>query len=66
MTQQLLKQLAGGGLSQISQQIGADKKTTSSALSAVMPTLVSALAKDHDGSIFDDILGMAGKLFGKR
>ena len=33
-------------MSQISQQIGVDKKTTSTALSAVMPTLVSALAKN--------------------
>jgi len=46
MTQMLLKQLGKNGLSQIGQQIGADQKQTSTALSAIMPTLVSALAKN--------------------
>ena len=46
ITQQLMKQLSGGVLSQISKQIGADKKTTGSALSASIPLLVSALAKN--------------------
>jgi hypothetical protein len=44
LTTQLLKQLSGGGLAQIGQQIGADEKTTGAALSTVMPMLVSALA----------------------
>jgi len=74
LTQQLLQQLSGDGLSQISQQIGADEQTTGSALSAAMPLLVSALAnnaskpdgaqalqqalaKDHDGSVFNDMPG---------
>jgi hypothetical protein len=46
LTQQLMQQLSGGGLSQISQQIGADEQTTGSALSAAMPLLVSALANN--------------------
>jgi hypothetical protein len=46
LTQQLLQQLSGAGLSQISQNIGADNKTTSSALSAALPLLVSALANN--------------------
>ena len=46
LTQQLMQQLSGGALSQISQQIGADEQTTGSALSAAMPMLVSALANN--------------------
>ena len=46
LTQQLLQQLAGGGLSKIGQQIGADEQTTSSALSAALPLLLSALANN--------------------
>ncbi len=74
LTQQLLQQLSGDGLAQISRQIGADEQATGSALSAAMPLLVAALAnnaskpagaqalqqalaKDHDGSIFNDLPG---------
>ncbi len=46
LTQLLMQQLAGGGLSQISQQIGTDEQTTGSALSTAMPLLVSALANN--------------------
>ncbi len=46
MMDQLLQQLSGGGLSQISQQIGADENATGSALSMAMPLLVSALANN--------------------
>lgn len=46
LTQQLMQQLSGGGVSRISQQIGAEEQTTSSALTAVMPVLVSALASN--------------------
>ena len=46
ITQLLLQQLAGGGLSQISKKIGADEQSTSSALSMAVPLLVSALAKN--------------------
>ena len=46
LTKQLLQQLSGPAMSMISQQIGADKSTTSSALSMAMPLLVSALAKN--------------------
>ena len=46
ITDQLLQQLGGGGLSQISQQIGADEASTGSALNMAMPLLVSALANN--------------------
>lgn len=47
LTQQLMQQLSGGGgVSRISQQIGAEEQTTQSALTAVMPVLVSALANN--------------------
>ncbi len=46
VTQQLLQQLSGEGLSLISQNIGADNKTTKSALSAALPLLMSALANN--------------------
>lgn len=46
LTQQLLQQLAGGGLSQISQQVGADEGQTGSLLSTAMPLLMSALANN--------------------
>jgi hypothetical protein len=40
----LMDQLGGAALSQIGARVGADEKTTGSALSSVMPILVSALA----------------------
>jgi len=46
LTTQMLKQLSGSSITQIGQQIGADKKTTTAALSTVMPMLVSALARN--------------------
>ncbi len=46
ITQLLMQQLAGGGLSQISKKIGVDDMTTSSALAMAVPLLVSALAKN--------------------
>jgi len=46
ITQLLLDKLSSGGLSQISQQIGANEQNTSSALSMALPLLVSALAKN--------------------
>ena len=46
LTQQLMEQLSGDKLSHISQRIGADERTTRSALSTVMPLLVSALANN--------------------
>ena len=46
LTQQLMKYLSGDGLSQISKQIGTDEGTTGSVLSAAMPLLVSALARN--------------------
>ncbi len=46
LTDQLLQQLGSGGLSQISQQIGADEASTGSALAMAMPLLTSALANN--------------------
>ncbi|NLS76437.1 MAG: DUF937 domain-containing protein [Chloroflexi bacterium] len=46
LTNLLMQTLSGGGLSQISQQIGADESTTGSALGAAVPLLVSALANN--------------------
>ncbi|MFO7583355.1 MAG: DUF937 domain-containing protein [Anaerolineales bacterium] len=46
LTQQLMKQLAGAGLSKISQKVGADEQTTSTVMSTVMPLLVTALARN--------------------
>jgi hypothetical protein len=44
--QLLNQQLSGDGLSQISQQIGADEQTTGQALSAAVPLLLSAMANN--------------------
>jgi hypothetical protein len=46
LTKQLMQQLSGSGVSQISRKIRADEQTTSSALSAAMPLLLSALANN--------------------
>ena len=43
---QIIEQLSGDDLSQISKQIGADKGAVDSALSAAMPLLMSALANN--------------------
>lgn len=40
----LMQTLSGGGLSQVSRQVGADPSTTQRALSAALPLLVSGLA----------------------
>lgn len=46
ITDQLLQQLSSGGLSQISQQIGADDAATGSALGMAVPVIMSALANN--------------------
>jgi len=46
LTQQLMQALSGEGISQVSQKIGSDQRTTSSALTAAVPLLVSALANN--------------------
>ena len=70
----LTQQLAGGGLEQIAERLGADRSTTEKAVPAALGTLMSALAansargggadalhgaiaKDHDGSVLDDLSG---------
>ena len=69
--------LQGGGLDRIGAQLGADPRTTSQAVSAALPMLLgalarnssqpggaealaSALARDHDGSVLDDVGGFLG------
>lgn len=46
MVRLLLQSLAGSGLTSVSQRIGADEKTTETALTAVVPLLLSALARN--------------------
>jgi hypothetical protein len=46
LTQQLMQQLASGGLSSIGQKLGVDEKTVGTALSIGMPLLVTALANN--------------------
>jgi hypothetical protein len=46
LTQQLMQALSGEGISEVSQKIGSDQRTTSSALMAAVPLLVSALANN--------------------
>lgn len=46
LTQLVMQQLSDEGVSKISDQIGTDKKTASTALSTAIPLLVSALAKN--------------------
>ncbi len=41
----ITQQLNGGALSQISQQVGIDENTASTAISSIAPMLISALAK---------------------
>ena len=72
LLQLLQQQLGGQTVNQISQKIGADPGTTSNAIDAALPLLLSAVArnagnrdqaqslaqavaKDHDGSILDDV-----------
>jgi hypothetical protein len=66
----IMQKLGGGGLASLSQQVGADQQTTSSAMGAAVPMLVSALARnaqqprgaqavhqtvsEHDGGPFDN------------
>jgi hypothetical protein len=69
--------LQGGALDQIGAQLGTDPQTTSQAVSAALPMLLgalarnssqptgaealaSALSRDHDGSVLDDIGGFLG------
>lgn len=61
LTDMLLKQLGDGGLSSLSQNLGADQAATKTAAAAALPMLVSALAKNassSDGaSALDQALG---------
>lgn len=96
ITDLLGQTLQGGALDQIGAQLGTDPQTTSSAVSAALPMLLgalarnssqtggadalaAALARDHDGSVLDDVggflsggsaaasgAGILGHLFGGR
>jgi hypothetical protein len=46
LMQILMQQLSGDGVKQISQQIGADARTTNQAIGTALPVLISALAKN--------------------
>lgn len=46
LTSELIKALGSGAMSQIGKSVGADKKSTESALSAALPVLFSALANN--------------------
>jgi hypothetical protein len=74
--QGLLNQaLSGNTINQLSQTLGTDENTTSSAVQAALPmmlgalarnsatpegasSLLSALDRDHDGSVLDDVSGL--------
>jgi len=73
----LMQQLGGDTIQQIGRQLGTDPATTSTAVSAALPALLSALArnaqtptgagalasaldKDHDGSVLNDLPGLLG------
>jgi hypothetical protein len=77
VTQAILDQLSSDDVAKIAKTVGANKKKTSSALSTVLPVLVSglagnavkpagaaslfdAVAKDHDGSLLDNIADFLG------
>jgi hypothetical protein len=45
LMQMVLQQLSGGGVRQISNQIGADEDTTGQAVQAAIPVLISARGK---------------------
>lgn len=77
ISQNILEQLSGDSLSRIGDEAGIDASTAGSALSVILPTLVSALSKnaadpngaealhsalarDHDGSLLDNLGGLLG------
>lgn len=77
ITDLLGQTLRSGALDQIGAQLGTDPQTTSQAVSAALPMLVgalarnssqaggaealaAALARDHDGSVLDDVGGFLG------
>ena len=74
LLQTLTEQITGSALSGLAGQLGADEGTTKSAITAALPMIISAmaknastddgaaaltnaLAKDHDGSILDNLGG---------
>jgi hypothetical protein len=74
LTDMLSQSLQGGALDRLGAQLGTDPQTTSAAVSAALPMLVGALARnsstddgaqalstalsrDHDGSVLDDVGG---------
>jgi hypothetical protein len=74
----LTQQVGGGTITQMSQQLGADKDSTEQAMTTALPLLLGALArnttkpdgaaalhravaKDHDGSVLDNLSGFFDK-----
>jgi len=77
LVDEILKQLQGGGITQIAGQLGIDEGKVSRVAAGAVPALVTALAgnastptgrsslasaldRDHDGSILDDVAGFLG------
>lgn len=77
LMQAIAAQLQGGAMTQLSNQLGTDSRSTQNAVQAALPVLLGALAKnsassggadalssaldrDHDGSILDDLGGFLG------
>jgi hypothetical protein len=46
ITSMILQQMGGGGISQLSQQLGTDEGTTQNAVTAAVPLLLTALARN--------------------
>ena len=77
LTEMITRQLAGSAITQLSNKIGTDPRTTSAAIGVILPLLISALsrnsstpegaealnqavARDHDGSILDNLQDFLG------
>ncbi len=77
MINDLMGQLDGGGISEISRQLGIDESKVSQVVAGAIPAMVTGLAnnsattagrdalasaidRDHNGSIMDDMMGFLG------
>jgi hypothetical protein len=62
----LVAAMAMGGLSQGARASGADAAGASAPASGLMAMLAPILDQNRDGSMVDDVLGLAGRLLGRR
>jgi hypothetical protein len=77
MIDDLMGQLQGGGISEISRQLGIDESKVNQVVAGAIPAMVTGLAKtsatssgqnslasalnrDHNGSVLDDVVGFLG------